>query len=79
MKKQNKTKIQLKKINVARLDKQSKQAIKGGTLGSFPFCNNKNTGSVHTAIVNCGITKGCLSQIIEDENFCGGNETISRC
>ncbi|SHJ70954.1 hypothetical protein [Aquimarina spongiae] len=51
MKKQNKTKIKLEKINVARLDKEIKGSVKGGT---FVVCGNgQDTGSVPTGIIFC--------------------------
>ena len=79
MKKQNKTKITLKKIKVARLDKQAKQAINGGTSDSFFVCPDEDTGSIRTAVIICLETRECLSGIINDPVLCGDSETLVMC
>ena len=55
MKKQKQKKIELKKIQVAKLDSYSSKLLKGG---SFFMCGNNNTGSLRTKI-GAGIDAWC--------------------
>ncbi|SHJ70982.1 hypothetical protein [Aquimarina spongiae] len=81
MKKRKQTKIELKKIQVARLDRRAGASIKGGTLLSFILCDERNTGSLKTKVgiagdALCERTFGCPSA---GNQLCRESEVGNKC